>query len=318
MKKKITVLAAMAIMFAAFLWALDGIYFTPWILDLGLWDVPVFVFILHITGSVILSYFLIIKRQELKNLNKSDWLSFLLVGIFGGAIGTMAIIGAISRVHSADLNISVVLILQKIQPIFAILLAYVWLKERPRKSFFLWALFALVGSYFLTFGFAKADFSADGMLIPALLATLAAFSFGSSTVFSKKAIRKISHGLSTALRFFITTGVMLFIIILISILNGSGIETGYAGFSGFSVITWSMIGVFFLIAITVGATGIFIYYWGLKKTLASRATIYELMFPISSILLEFIIHDKVLKSGQWLGAGIIMLAIIAITKTKKE
>ena len=316
--KKIKILAALAIILAAFLWALDGVYFTPWILDLGLYDVPIFVFMLHLTGSVVLSYFLITRKKELKNLNKKDWLSFILVGIFGGALGTMAIIGAISQVHANHLNISVVLILQKLQPIFAILLALAWLRERPRKSFYFWAIIALIGSYLLTFGWAKADLSAEGMLIPALLAALAAFSFGSSTVFSKRAIKKVSHGLGSAMRFFITSGVMLIAILIISGLNWTGVNTGYAGFNGFLAVTWEMIGVFFLIALTVGGGAIFIYYWGLKKVMASRATIYELFYPLSSILLEYFIHDNLLKPGQWLGAGIILTAIIAITKNKKE
>lgn len=315
-KTKISIFAASAIMFAAFLWAFDGVVLTPWILDLGLYDVPVFVFMLHAVGSIFLSYFLITRKKELKNLNKSDWLSFLLVGLFGGAIGTMAIIGAISRVHAAHLNLSVVLILQKLQPIFAILLAYAWLKERPKKIFYFWAAVALIGSYFLTFGFAKADFSAKGMLVPALLALLAAFSFGSSTVFSKKAVTKISHGLGTALRFIITTGIMLLIICLVFLLNAAGIDTGYAGFTGFSAVNLKMFGVFVLIAMTTGATAIFIYYWGLKRVLASRSTIYELMFPVSSIILEYLIHKKILNLGQWFGAVLIMAAIIAIVRLK--
>lgn len=314
--KKIAIFAAIAIMFAAFLWALDGVVLTPWVLDLGLYDVPVFVFMLHAAGSVFLAYFLITRKRELKNLQKSDWLAFLLVGIFGGALGTMAIIGAISCVHAAHLNISVILILQKLQPIFAILLAYAWLRERPKKIFYFWALLALIGSYFLTFGFTKANFSANGMLIPALLSLLAAFSFGSSTVFSKKAVEKISHGLGTALRFYITTAVMFLIISLVSLLNAGGVKTGYAGFAGFHVINWPLIGVFTLIALTTGATAIFIYYWGLKRVLASRSTIYELMFPISSIILEYLIHKKILNIGQWFGAIIIMAAIISIVRLK--
>jgi len=318
MKHKIPILAALAIMFAAFLWAFDGVVFTPWIINLGLYDVPIYVFILHLTGSIFLSYFLISRWQELKNLNKSDWLAFILVGLFGGAIGTMAIIAAIKEVYSANLNIAVVLILQKLQPIFAILLAFFWLKEKPKKTFYFWALIALIGSYLLTFGFHKPDLSAQGMLFPALLALLAAFSFGSSTVFSKKAISKISHSLGTTLRFFITAGIMLIIIIIISLLNSAGLNTGYLGFSGFSLLNLKMIGVFVLIALTTGATAIFIYYWGLKRVMASQSTIYELMFPASSIVLEYLNHQKVLTLGQWLGTIIILLAIIMITRLKKE
>lgn len=303
-------------MFAAFLWAFDGVVLTPWVMDLGLYDVPTFVFMLHAVASIFLLYFFITRRAELKQLDRKDWIAFILTGIFGGAIGTMAIVAAIIEVYSADLNISVVLLLQKIQPIFAILLAYAWLRERPKKTFYVWAVIALIGSYILTFGFGKADFSASGMLVPALLALLAAFSFGSSTVFSKKAVTKISHGLGTALRFFITTGVMTLIIAIITLLNSLNVNTGYEGIGGFSVINWNLIGVFTIIALTTGGTAIFIYYWGLKRVLASRATIFEMMFPVSAIVLEFFIHGKTLTPGQWIGATIVLFAIGVIVNLK--
>lgn len=316
--KHIPIFAALAIMVAATLWAVDGILLTPWITDLGLWDVPTFVFMLHAVAAIFLSYFLITKKEELKRLNKKDWIAFNLTGLFGGAIGTMAIIAAIINVYTNDLNISVILLLQKLQPVFAILLALSFLKERPKKIFFFLAIIALIGSYFLTFGFDKIDFSTNNMLAPALLAILAAFSFGSSTVFSKKAITKISHGLGTSLRFTITTGIMLIIITVISLLNSAGINTGYEGFAGFKAINWEIFGVFILIALTTGGTAIFIYYWGLKRILASRSTIYELMFPVSAIILEYFIHDKMLTTGQWIGALVVIISITIIINLKNK
>ncbi|MFH1534933.1 MAG: DMT family transporter, partial [Patescibacteria group bacterium] len=187
-----------------------------------------------------------------------------------------------------------------------------------KKKFYGWVVIALIGSYFLTFGLEQPNLDAGGMLVPAMLAILAAFSFGSSTVFSKKAITKVSHGLGTALRFFMTTGIMLIVIIVISILNGADFETGYDGFQGFSVISWSIIGVFIIIALTTGGTAIFIYYWGLKRVLASRATIFEMVFPVSAVLLEFIVHDQVLSAAQWMGAVIVVGAIWSILRLKRE
>jgi len=296
--KKIGIIAALTIMFAAFLWAFDGVVLTPWVVDLGLSDIPTFVFMLHATASVFLAYFLFRKYQELKNLNKQDWLAFFLTGLFGGAIGTMAIIAAIVKVYSEGLNISVVLLLQKLQPIFAILLAILWLKERPKKTFYLWAIVALIGSYFLTFGFDQPDFNASGMFIPALLSILAAFSFGSSTVFSKKAVTKVSHGMGTALRFLITTGIMIVIIAVISLLNNFDVQTSYEGISGFRALNWNLIGAFVIIALTTGGTAIFIYYWGLKRVTAAQSTIYELMFPDPHMNQDGVIH--VLKLLHWL------------------
>ncbi len=315
-KRFYIILPALAIMVAAFLWAFDGVVLTPWINDLGLWDVPTFVLLLHLTASVFLSYFLITKRHELANLQRSDWIAFGLTALFGGAIGTMAIVAAIIQVHSEHLNIAVVLLLQKLQPIFAILLAYAWLKERPKRVFYFWAVLAIMGSYFLTFGWEAVSVSGQGMLIPALLAVLAAFSFGSSTVFSKKAITKVSHSIGTSLRFVLTTIIMFIIILMISLLNTAGISTGYAGIAGFDAVTLEMIGVFALIALTTGGTAIFIYYWGLKRIMASRATIFEMMFPLSAVVLEWLIHDQLLSAGQWFGAVIVILSITAIIRQR--
>lgn len=311
-------LAAGAIIFAAFLWAFDGVVLTPWVIDLGLSDVPTFVFMLHAVASIFLLYFLFARNHELANLKKKDWVSFFLVGIFGGAAGTMAIIGAIVFVYSNGLNIAVVLLIQKTQPIFAIFLAYLLLKERPQKRFYFWAAVAFIGSYILTFGFAKPNLSAEGMLIPALLALLAAFSFGSSTVFSKSALAKVSHGLGTALRFTMTTGIMAVVILVIALLNRLGINTSYAGFSGFSVIDWNIMFAFVVIALTTGGTAIFIYYWGLKRVTASRSTIYELMFPVSAIVLEYVIHGKGLTLEQWVGAIIVLGAISVIANMRSR
>lgn len=314
--RHITTIASFSIMLAAILWAVDGTILTPWITDLGLYDIPTFVFMLHATASVFLMFFLFTKKNELKKLDKKDWTAFLLTALFGGAIGTMAIIAAIVNVYSNGLNISVVLLLQKLQPIFAILLALTFLKEKPNKKFYYWAVVALIGSYLLTFGFESTNLEANNMLVPALLAILAAFSFGSSTVFSKKAIIKISHGLGTAIRFILTTVIMLIIITIIAILNASGVNTGYAGFNAFSQINWDIMMVFIIIALTTGGTAIFIYYYGLKRVLASRATILELMYPVSAIILEYFYHDKTLNTGQWFGAVIVLLAIIIIVRLK--
>lgn len=316
--RSMSIFAAGAILFAAFLWAFDGVVLTPWVIDLGLSDVPTFVFMLHAVASLFLAYFLFARRHELANLRKKDWISFILVGIFGGAAGTMAIIGAIIFVYSNGLNIAIVLLIQKLQPIFAILLAYLLLKERPRRQFYFWAAVAFIGSYILTFGFERPNLSAEGMLIPASLALLAAFSFGSSTVFSKSALAKVSHGLGTALRFTITTGIMAVAILVISLLNSLDVNTSYAGFSGFSAINWNIIFAFVVIALTTGGTAIVIYYWGLKRVTASRSTIYELMFPVSAIILEYFIHGKGLTLDQWIGAVVVLVAIFVIANMRSR
>ena len=74
------------------------------------------------------------------------------------------------------INLSVVVLLQKLQPLFAITLAAVILKEPLSKKFLALAVSAIFGSFLVTFGLQPiADWN-DKMIIAALLALLAAFS----------------------------------------------------------------------------------------------------------------------------------------------
>ncbi len=301
-KKSMPVIGAIAIAFAAMLWGIDGVLLRPSLYHL---DVAVVVFLEHAIAFCYMAILLVFEWKELKKLNLRDWGSFAWVGLFGGAIGTMAITSALFFVDFVQL--SVVIILQKMQPVFAIALAALVLKEKPKKNFFLWAAIAIVGSYFLTFGFSQPVFSAENkMLVAAGFSLLAAFAFGSSTTFSKRAIQKINFRVGTYLRFGVTTLIMFMIVI------STGRLQNVAAFTPANFLT------LLLIAFSTGGVAIFIYYYGLKHVTASKSTIYELAFPATAIILEFIIYGKMLSVGQWLGTALLLAAIYKIVSAKVE
>ncbi|MCP4214652.1 MAG: DMT family transporter [bacterium] len=306
-KKK--VIGAFAVCIAAISWGVDGVILRPSLYSL---DVPVLVFCEHAIAFLFMIPLFYGGLRELKTLSLNDWLSFFWVGLFGGAIGTMAIVGAIFYSYNAGTNIAVVLILQKLQPIFAIILSMIVLKEKPKKHFYFWGLTAVAGSYLLSFGAAFPDI--DGkIMVPIMLALLASFSFGSSTVFSKFAVRKISFKTATLTRFGMTTAVMLVVLIVLQLLVSLGVGLPYAGFKGFADIGGNHMLIILIIVFTTGGGAIFLYYFGLKRIMASHAAIYELMFPISSILFEFFVHDKLLDFWQFVGVGLILLSISIIS-----
>jgi len=75
--------------------------------------------------------------------------------------------------------------------VFSIALAAIILREQLHKRFALWAVIAIVASYFLVFGFHAPVISREHNTVEAaMFALLAAFAFGSSTVFSKKILNK--------------------------------------------------------------------------------------------------------------------------------
>jgi drug/metabolite transporter (DMT)-like permease len=70
-----------------------------------------------------------------------------------------------------------------------------------------------------------------------------------------------------------------------------------------------------VISLTTGSGAIFLYYYGLTRVRASVATICELCLPLTAVLLDYVVNDSVLGPWQWLGAALLVGAILRITIT---
>jgi drug/metabolite transporter (DMT)-like permease len=293
---------ALAVSLSAVLWGFDGIVLTPRLYNL---EVSYVVFVLHLFPFLLMNFFLFREYRRLKEFTGRDFLIFSLIGLFGGAIGTLAIVKALFLM---DFNhLSVVVLLQKLQPIFAIILAVILLNEKLGKQFVLWASLAIIGGYFLTFGWALPDYDGDGNTLKAsLLALLAAFSFGSSTVFSKMMLGKFNFVTSTFYRYGFTSIIMLLIML------------GFGDFSQFDATTnenWLFIAI---IGLTTGSGTIFLYYFGLRRVKAIMATISELMFPISAVVFDYIFNKSLFTPIQWISAAVMIYAIININMRRAK
>lgn len=297
------VTGALAVAGSAMLWGVDGILLTPQLYNL---NTAFVVFVIHLFPFLLMNLFFFKQYRLLKTMSRSDLLYFTLIALFGGALGTLAIVKSLFLLHFN--NLSVVVLLQKLQPVFAVLLARFILKEKIKKNFVLWAAIALIGGYFLTFGWALPDFSTDGIVTvyAALLSLLAAFSFGSSTVFSKKILGNYSFYASTFFRYGFTTVIMLVIVLL----------TGHLGdFSQITPRNWLFIA---LIGLTTGSGAIFLYYYGLRHVKASISTFLELMYPITAVALDFLVNKTVYTPVQWVAAGVMLFAIVMLNSRHSE
>ncbi len=294
-------LGSLAVVVAAILWSLDGTFLRP-----QLYTLPsvLVVFLEHALGFVVLFPFLIIYRKQLKEINKKQWAAVFWVALFGGALGTTFITKALFLTGFVD--VSVVILLQKFQPIFAITLAAIFLRERFPKIFYLYAGIAVVAGYFVTF---KDPFTVDGVLkttgMVALYALLAAFAWGSSTTFGKYSIKNISYGLLAALRFGLTVIIMAFPALYY-----------YSG--QFSVVAPKQWGILTIIVFTSGAAGMFLYYYGLKKIPASIATLCELSWPVSAIFFDYFLNKNILSWTQLLGATVLIIMVYLTTRLNKS
>lgn len=292
--------ASIFVVIAAALWGIDGIVFQPALSNL---PVPLVVFIESSIVAVILSPIFFKEFSQLKKLDSKDWIAFFGVALFGGALGTMAITKALFYVNFV--NLSIVILIQKLQPIFALSLAAVMLKERLPKVFFLWAGMAIFGAYFMTFGLSTPNFqTGDKTWVAAGFSLIAAISFSSSTVFSKRALKNVSFEMGTYLRFLFSAVIMLVFVLPLGDLSSITVV---------STLQWI---IFLLIAFTTGGAAIFLYYYGLKKITASVATICELAFPLTAVVLEYFIHGNILNPIQWIGVVILIASIIKVSGIK--
>lgn len=294
--KNYTIIGALAIIVAALLWSLDGTFLRP-----QLYTLPsVFlVFLEHTLGFIILIPFLFIFKSQLKTISKKQWMTIFWVALFGGALGTTFMTKALFLTGFKD--ISVVILLQKFQPIFAITLAAMFLRERFPKRFYAYATIAVLAGYFVTF---KDPFTinkvtgAAGLMI--LYSLLAAFAWGSSTTFGKYSLKNINYGLLAALRF----GLTILIMALPALYYYHGQLTLV------SARQWTTLAI---IVFTSGAAAMWLYYFGLKKIPASLATLCELSWPVSAIIFDYWLNHNVLSWSQLLGTAVLIIAVYKVT-----
>ena len=289
-------LPALAVIFAAFLWSFDGF------IRQNLFALPSFLIVSleHVIGAILFLPLLIRGWKEVSSLGQRGWISVLWISIFGGVLGTFFYTKALSYVNYIDL--SVVVLLQKLQPIFAIALAGVILKEKITKRFIILAFAAIVGGYLVTFGSSSINDWDDKTIIAALLALLAAFSWGSSTVLGKHALNRLSFTTVTSLRLAITASVTAFVLL------------SAGQYDAINNMTLSHWGSIVLIVLSTGSLALFFYYYGLNKLPASHATLYELFWPLSAVGLDWFIRGNILSLPQCVGAILLLGAIIILTR----
>ena len=142
------------------------------------------------------------------------------------------------------------------------------------------------------------------MLLACFYALLAAFSFGSATVFGKRILKNASFRTALYLRYGLTAFIMFFIAFF----------TGSLGYINHTTpFQWL---IFVIIGLTSGSGAILLYYKGLRYIKANVATMCELCFPVSSILFDYIFNGNVLSIIQILSAVLMLYSIYKITKNR--
>lgn len=284
------------IIIAAILWAFDGV------IRRYLYTLPpiTIIFFEHLVGLIILTPF-VWKSVVAEKIGKRELWLLLLVSVLSGLLGTLWFTTALLKVHF--ISFSVVFLLQKLQPVFAIVSARIFLKEKLDTRYTLWAVIAFIAAYFVTFPNGIVNLkTGEGVIIAALYALGAAFAWGTSTTFSKMVLTKVSHNVSTFYRFLFTLTLSLAAVVVL----------GYSG--SLAKVTAVQFGLFGLIAVSTGMVALLIYYRGLARTPVHISTMLELTFPFIAIFIDMTLYHTTLTVLQLGAAFILTFAMYRIAR----
>lgn len=272
---------------AAALWGTDGLLRLPLAEKLPAATV---VFWEHVLVVAVLSPFIPRAVRALRKCGPSEWFAVLVIGGGSSALATAMFTAAFKLGDPIT-----PLVLQKLQPVFAVVAAFFVLGERIRPGYALFAVPALIGAWLLAFrdpthiqvAAAKA----------AMLAVGAAALWAAGTVLGRFVSARLEPRDVTVLRF--SVGLPVAAIIVAT--QGAAFTVGWDNALGLG-----------LLAFVPGLLALSLYYAGLRSTLASRATLAELAFPVTAAVLGVSFLDARLVATQWIGLLIVVTAVTAL------
>jgi DME family drug/metabolite transporter len=183
-------------------------------------------------------------------------------------------------------------VIQKVQPLVAIVAAAVLLGERPRPRFAWFFLPALVG-FWLVNQPHPLEPSAQGAVV-IVEATAAAVLWALGTVLGRYMSRELAFQHVLSLRFFF--GFLASALALL-VMNAPA----YSNRHDTSLILY--------LALVTGLLALTLYYYGLQRTPAVLSSLAELTYPAVAVIAGIYAYDQHLRWTQWLGVVLILGAV---------
>ena len=299
-------LSPFLIALAAMLWGGD-LLLRPAALSAG-WSPARIVLGEHLALSLLFAPILWRERHQLTQLSVRGWGALLFIGWGGSALATWLYTEAFSLDPSHALT---VVLLQKTQPLVAVLLAGWLLGERRSWLFWSWGAAAMAGAYLLI-GFQRPPSLMDIHAQQALLALGAAALWGAATVAGRSLTAALSPGLLAGSRFALAVPVLaLLTLVPVGVSHYAPPPLSPYLYQHLSPTQYA--GLFLLLIVLLpDLAGMRLYYLGLRGTPASVATLAELCYPLTSLLLGLFVQHTPVSTGQWLGLALLLTAVAGL------
>ena len=280
-------LGVVLVALAASLWGLDALFRRPLAHSTG---VATIVFGEHVVLVLVALPFVVPALRAVWRLGPRYVLAAVAVGAGASAVATILFTQAF-----VDGDPVTPVVLQKVQPVVAVIAARLVLGERVHPRFGWLLVPALVGTWLMTFPH-PLDVSVHGAT-PALYALAAAVLWALGTVLGRYLSRGLAFEHVATLRFVF------------------GLPTAAIAVAVLGQPFWSSAHDSLWIAILALVTGSFaltLYYFGLARTPASIATIAELAFPVTAVIVGYVAFGSSLSGGQWAGVGLTSAVVVLL------
>ncbi|OLT12239.1 multidrug DMT transporter permease [Pseudonocardia sp. CNS-139] len=271
---------------AAALWGTDGLLRLPLA---GQLPAATIVFWEHLLIVVVLVPFLPSAVRAFRAASVRERVALVVIGAGASAVATALFTQAFTYGDAVT-----PLVLQKLQPVIAVVAAALLIGERMRPGYWLFAVPALAGAWLMAF---PDPLNAAPQAAVAALLAVAAPRLAIGTVLGRMVSVRIPSRDVTVLRFAIG-------------LPASAVVLAVQGAP--VAVTPAQLGPLVLLALVPGLLGLTLYYTGLRSTAAARATLAELAFPVTAALIGVGLLGSHLQPTQWLGLAIVVVAVTAL------
>ncbi|WP_281287890.1 DMT family transporter [Pseudonocardia hierapolitana] len=272
---------------AAAMWGTDGLLRQPLA---GQLPAATVVFWEHLLIVVVLLPFVPSAVRAFRAAGARERVALVLIGAGASAVATALFTQAFRYGDPVT-----PLVLQKLQPVIAVVAAALLLGERMRRGYWLFAVPALAGAWLMAFPNPLS--AAPQAVTAALLAVAAAALWAVGTVLGRMVSVRIASRDVTVLRFAI--GLPASAVVLLA--QGAPVA-----------VTGAQLGPLVLLALVPGLLGLTLYYIGLRSTAAARATLAELAFPVTAALIGVGLLGTHLEPSQWFGLLVVVASVTAL------
>jgi drug/metabolite transporter (DMT)-like permease len=273
---------------AAALWGLDAWIRAPLAQTTA---VATIVFGEHLVLVLLTLPFLAGAAAAVLRLGWRHVLAAFVIGAGSSAVATILFTQAFVDGHDFVTPV----VLQKVQPVIAVVAATAVLGERPRARFAAYFVPALAGAWLI--GVPHPFHPSVHGLRPTLYALGAAALWALGTVLGRYLARDMRFEHVATLRF--AFGLPASAVALLVL--------GTPAFASAHDSLWIA-----LLAFVTGFLALGLYYYGLRRVPAVAATLAELAFPVSAILVGYFKFGQALTGWQWVGVALTSLVVVLL------